>query len=56
MAALTDAEAAHVARQIDTAPAGADGVLGTVVFIFVLLLVTDILGFTKVFPFTRAIR
>lgn len=56
VAALSDAEAAQLAQQIDTAPAGADGVLGTIVFIFVLLLVTDILGFTKVFPFTRSIR
>jgi hypothetical protein len=56
VAALTDAEAAHVAAQIDAAPAGASDVLGVIVFIFVLLLVTDILGFTKIFPFTRAIR
>lgn len=56
VASLTDAEAAHVAAQIDAAPAGADGVLGTIVFIFVLLLITDILGFTKIFPFTRSIR
>ena len=55
VAALTDAEAAQVAAQIDQAPAGGE-VIGTIVFIFVLLLVTDILGFTKVFPFTRAIR
>jgi hypothetical protein len=55
VAALTDAEAAHVAAQIDAAPAGGD-VLGTIVFIFVLLLITDILGFTKIFPFTRSIR
>ena len=26
------------------------------VAVFVILLVTDILGFTKVFPFTRSIR
>lgn len=55
VAAMTDDEALAVARQIDSAPAGGD-VLGTLVFIFVLLLVTDILGFTKVFPFTRSIR
>jgi hypothetical protein len=55
VAALTDAEAAQVAAQIDQAPAGGD-VLGTIVFIFVLLLLTDILGFTKIFPFTRSIR
>ncbi len=55
VASLTDSEAAWMAQQIDSAPAGAD-VLGTIVFIFVLLLVTDILGFTKIFPFTRSIR
>lgn len=55
VAALTDAEAAQVAAEIDKAPAGGD-VLGTIVFIFVLLLITDIIGFTKVFPFTRSIR
>jgi len=56
VAALTDAEVVHVAHTLDTAPAGASDVLGTIVFIFVLLLITDILGFTKIFPFTRAIR
>mgnify|MGYP001484244814 CR=1 FL=1 len=56
VAALTDAEVAHVVYQLDTAPAGASDVLGTIVFIFVLLLITDILGFTKIFPFTRSIR
>jgi len=56
VAALTDDEVAHVAHTLDTAPAGASDVLGTIVFIFVLLLVTDILGFTKIFPFTRSIR
>jgi hypothetical protein len=56
VAALSDAEAQAMAQQIDAAPAGAGDVLGTIVFIFVLLLITDILGFTKVFPFTRSIR
>lgn len=53
--ALTDAEAAQVLAQIDSAPAGGD-VLGIVFGLFLLLLLTDILGFTKVFPFTRSIR
>ncbi len=55
VAALTDAEAAQLAAHIDSAPAGGD-VLGAIVFLFVLLLVTDILGLTKVFPFTRPVR
>jgi hypothetical protein len=55
VAALSDSEAAQLAQQIDAVPAGGD-VLGTIVFVFVLLLITDILGFTKIFPFTRSIR
>jgi hypothetical protein len=56
VAALSDAEAAQLADQIDQAPAGASDILGALIFIFVLLLVTDILGLTKVFPFTRSVR
>ena len=56
VAALTDTEAAAVASQIDSLPAGGDGILGALVLIFVVLLVTDILGLTKVFPFTRSVR
>ncbi len=55
VAALTDDEAVRVAAEMDAAPAGGDAI-GTIVFIFVLLLITDILGFTKIFPFTRPIR
>ncbi|MES2759981.1 MAG: PA2779 family protein [Pseudomonadota bacterium] len=55
VAAMTDTEAASIASQVDSLPAGGD-VLGALVFIFVLLLVTDILGLTKVFPFTRSAR
>ena len=54
VSALTDEEAGRLAAQIDSAPAG--GIIGVILTIFVVLLVTDILGFTKVFPFTRSIR
>lgn len=52
---MSDAEVAQLAHRVDQAPAGA-GVVGVLFTVFVILLVTDILGFTKVFPFTRAIR
>ena len=54
VASLTDEEAARLAGTLDSAPAG--GIIGAIVFIFVLLLVTDILGLTKVYPFTRSVR
>src|SRR5690606_7056703 len=55
IAALTDEEVARLAGALDNAPAGGN-IVGAIVFIFVLLLVTDILGLTKVFPFTRSVR
>ena len=55
VAALTDDELAALDQKLDSLPAGGD-VLGALLFVFVLLLVTDILGLTKVFPFTRAQR
>jgi hypothetical protein len=53
--ALTDEEVQKVAGRLDKMPAGGD-IIGILFTIFVILLVTDILGFTKVFPFTRSIK
>ncbi len=52
VAALSDAEAAQMADQLDQLPAGAS-VVGALFAVFVILLVTDILGLTNVYPFTR---
>ena len=53
--AMTESEAQRLAAHIDTDPSGA-GVLGVLFTVFIVLLVTDILGLTKVFPFTRSVR
>jgi hypothetical protein len=50
--ALSDEEAQQLATQLDEMPAGS-GVIGALLFIFVVLLVTDLLGLTDVFPFTK---
>lgn len=55
VAALTEQELATLADQTDRLPAGGD-FFGTVGVVFIILLITDILGFTKIFPFTRAQR
>lgn len=56
VAALSDHEVKKLSGQIDNLPAG--GLVGTLVgaalFIFVVLLVTDILGFTDVYPFVHS--
>jgi len=56
VAALTYEEAARLAGKLDSLPAGGDGIIGALLLIFVVLLITDILGLTKVFPFTRPIK
>ena len=55
VAALSDQELAGLSDRIDRLPAGGD-FFGTVGLIFIILLITDLLGFTKIFPFTRAQR
>jgi len=53
--ALSDNEVAAVAGKIDSLPAGGE-FIGALVFVFVMLLVTDILGLTKAFSFTRSAK
>jgi len=54
--ALTDAEIERIAGQVGQLPAGGSSIIGVLFAVFVILLVTDILGLTKVFPFTRSVR
>ncbi len=58
VAALSDQEAAQLASQIDKAPAGGDGgaLIGAALIVFLVLLITDILGYTHVFPFTKSMK
>ena len=58
VAALSDDEAAQLAARFDSLPAAGDGgaLVGAIVLIFLVLLLTDILGFTHVFPFTKPIK
>lgn len=55
-AALSDAELSRIAGELDRLPAGQSAigsVIGAAVLIFLVLLITDILGLTDVFPFVR---
>ena len=51
--ALTDEQLHRIAGQLDSLPSGqgVSSVVGAAVFIFLVLLITDILGLTNVFPF-----
>jgi hypothetical protein len=56
VAALSDREVSKIAGKLDMMPAG-EGVLGALIgaalIVFLVLLITDILGFTHVFGFTK---
>ncbi len=58
VASLSDAEIMQMANELDRLPAGASlgTVVGAVLFVFVVLLITDILGYTKVFTFVQPMR
>jgi hypothetical protein len=53
---LTDEEILRLAQKIDQLPAGGNGigtVVGAILIIFLVLLITDILGLTHVFTFVN---
>ena len=56
VAALSDAEVSGLAARIDELPAGGASILGVALIVFLVLLLTDILGYTKVFPFTKPMK
>lgn len=59
VAALSDAEIAQIAGSLPTDPAGESAVgvlIGAVIIIAIVLLITDIVGLTSVYPFTRSVR
>jgi cytochrome c1 len=56
VAGLSDAEVRQIAGHLDQLPAGQNAiaaVIGAALFIFLVLLITDLLGLTDVFPFVR---
>jgi len=50
---MTDQEVQVFAQNIQELPAGGDSVLGILVFVFLVLLFTDIMGWTDIFPFVK---
>lgn len=53
---LTDSELARINQGIDSMHAGGTGVLGVVVLIFVIFVITDVIGATDIFPFIHPVR
>ena len=56
VSSLSDAEVRRIAKKMDQLPAGGDGlgfVIGAALIVFLVLLFTDIAGYTDVFPFVK---
>jgi hypothetical protein len=56
---LSNAELTKIASSMEQLPAGGDGlgaIIGAAVLVFLVLLITDILGFTNVFSFVNPQR
>jgi hypothetical protein len=54
--ALSDAEAVRLVKKLDQLPAGGDAlgtIVGAALVVFIVLLITDIMGYTDVFPFVK---
>jgi len=55
VASMTDEEISQLNARIADMPAGGDA-LGVVLFIFVVFVITDLLGATDIFPFIHPVR
>lgn len=56
VASLSDSELARINQGIDTLNAGGDSVLGILLLIFIVFVITDVLGATNIFPFIHPIK
>ena len=52
VASMTDEEVKALNQKMDEMPAGG-GVVGVVIIIFLVLVITDLVGWTDVFPFVN---
>ncbi len=56
VATLSDEEVQEIAGRLDELPAGEGGIgiiVGAILIIFLVLLITDLLGLTDIFPFVK---
>lgn len=56
VAGLSDSELARINQGIDTLNAGGDSVLGILLIIFIVFVITDVIGATNIFPFIHPVN
>ena len=52
---LTSDELAQLNQQMEEMPAGS-GIVGAIVLIFVVFVITDVIGATNIFPFIKSVN
>ncbi len=53
---LTDAELARIHGEIDSLDAGGSSILGVLLIIFIVFVITDVIGATDIFPFIHPVK
>ena len=56
VASLSNSELARINQGIDTLNAGGDSVLGVLLIIFIVFVITDVIGATNIFPFIHPVK
>ena len=56
VASLSDSELARINQGIDTLNAGGDSILGVLLIIFIVFVITDVIGATNIFPFIHPVK
>lgn len=55
VAAMTDAQIAEINQKLSDIPAGGD-LLGVALTVFIVLVITDVMGATDIFPFIKPVK
>ena len=53
---LTDADVARIHQEIDNLDAGGSSILGVLLIIFIVFVITDVIGATDIFPFIHPVN
>ena len=56
VASLSDSELARINQGINTLNAGGESVLGVLLVIFIVFVITDVIGATNIFPFIHPVN
>jgi hypothetical protein len=53
---MTQQEIAQLNQQINELPAGSSGIVGALLLIFIVFVITDVIGATDIFPFIHPVK